>query len=280
MLLVINFSMDFLALYITSRILHIKTSPKRLTLSALLGALYSLIILLRELSGIIGFAVSVAFSLLLCLVAFGKSPPKAFIKTAVVFYTVNFALGGGITAICNLLNLWKNSRNLEVNGTFDILYGDVPFGYLAILGIVCGVFSLISGKFIKNKKTRKTCHITLKENGQCVVFEGLLDSGNLLKEPISGRPVIITGYRTVRPVLPPELLNAFKEQDTTGLKTDIQTKLRLIPVSSVGGSKLLFGFIPQSITLDGRKLDCCIAVENETKKYGECDALVPAVLVE
>lgn len=280
MLLAINFSMDFLALYITSRILHIKTNPKRLTFSAFLGALYSLIILLPNLSDGLGFVFSVAFSLLLCLVAFGKSPPKIFFKRSVVFYTVNFALGGGITAICNLLNLWKNSRNLQVNGTFDILYGDIPFGYLAILGIVCGAFSLISGRIIKNKKAQKTCNITLNENGRSVTFTGLFDSGNLLKEPISGRPVIITGYNTVRPVLPPELLNAFKTQDTTKLDADIQTKIRLIPVSSVGGSKLLFGFIPQSITVDGRKLDCCVAVDSETKQYGECDALVPALLYE
>ena len=113
-LLIINFSMDFLALYITASVLHLKPSNKRMTAAAVLGALYSLFAVTGFQSAALNTVVSIAVSLLLCFVAYGKQKKTYYVKNTIVFYTVNFALGGGITAICNLLNMWKNTKNSHV----------------------------------------------------------------------------------------------------------------------------------------------------------------------
>ena len=148
-LIIINFSMDFLALYITARIMHLKLNPKRITLSSLIGAIYSLVILSLNPSSAISGIISLAIAFLLTVTAYGKQKKITLLKNTAVFYIVNFALGGGITAICNILNIWQNKRNLMINGTFDVLYGDLPFGVLVILALLCGAFSLVSGKLIK-----------------------------------------------------------------------------------------------------------------------------------
>ena len=109
-LLVINFSMDFLSLYITARIMHIKLNSFRITLSAVIGALYSLLIISISTKAIVSGVLSIAFSFLMCFIAYGKFKIARYIKNTIVFYIVNFALGGGITAICNLLNVFYHLR--------------------------------------------------------------------------------------------------------------------------------------------------------------------------
>jgi len=154
-LMVINFSMDFLALYITGKIMHNRQRPFFLTLSAVIGAVYSLVILSLDSDGIIGGTVSILAAFLLTFVAYGKQKISVLIKNTAVFYIVNFALGGGITALCNLLNMWQNKQNVMINGTFDVVYGDIPLGLLVILGPLCGLFSLVSGKLIKKKTAQR-----------------------------------------------------------------------------------------------------------------------------
>jgi len=280
-LLIINFSMDFLALYITATILHLKRSNIRMTAAAVIGAVYSLLSVMSTHSTFTSALISVAVSVLLCFTAYGKHKKTYFLKIAIVFYCVNFALGGGITAICNLLNIWKNTKNIHINGTFDVLYGDIPFGLLALLAIVCGIISVFSGRLAaKNKKTEET-EFTITANGSTVKLNGLIDSGNLLTDPLSGRPVIVVCYDSVRSLLPTELLRFIKTKDPALLNLEnLPPKTRLIPVCTVGKNSLLFAFLPDNILLEGRQVDAFIAIDTNTASYGGNNAVIPAVLTE
>ena len=150
-LMVINFSMDFLALYITAKIMHVKLINYKITISAAIGALYSLFILGFNINDSLTMILSLILSFVLTITAYGKQNIKSLIKNTAVFYLVNFSLGGGITAICNLLNVWQSKRNIMINGTYDVLYGDLPFGLLVLIGLFCGIFSLVSGNIVKRK---------------------------------------------------------------------------------------------------------------------------------
>ncbi len=275
-LMIINFSMDFLALYITAKIMHIRLKSKRITLSALLGAVYSLIILSLNLTGIISGIISLAAAFLLTFTAYGKQKPIVFLKNTAVFYIVNFALGGGITAICNLLNMWQSKRNLMINGSFDVLYGDLPFGVLVILAAVCGLFSLLSGKLIKKKNAEKTCILNISLNQASISLQALVDSGNLLREPISGKPVIITSFNSMRKLIPVELIPLFKNKDTLCLEnTAYSSIVRIIPISTVSGGGLFFALFPDQVTVDGKDADVYIAITADSDNFGGFSAIVP-----
>lgn len=275
-LMVINFSMDFLSLYITSKLLHIKPSQFKLTLSAVTGALYALLILFFNPNASVNFIFSIITAFLLSFIAFGKQTTKNIIKNTCVFFVVNFALGGGITAICNTLNIWKNSRNIMINGTFDVLYGDLPFGLLIFLAILCGAFSFLSGKIIRKKNTQKDCELTITLNKQSVTLKGLIDSGNLLKEPISGKPVIIATFNSLRKIIPPELFDLLKNK-TPNIPYNCQavSRIRIIPTSTVNDKGVLLGIFPDSVTLDKKNVDVYIAITNDKDSFGDFSAIVP-----
>ncbi len=279
-LLIINFCMDFLALYITAKIMHIKLLSRKITLSAALGALYSLFVLLFNITGLFGGVLGISVSFLLTCVAFGKQNGKVLVKNTAVFFGVSFTMGGGITALCNLLNIWKNSRNIVVNGTFDVLYGDVPFGILIVLGAICGFISLIYGKTVKQKASKKEYDLHITLNGREAVIRSFSDSGNLLKEPISGKPVVIATFNSLRKIIPPELFDVFKNRDTSPIySSKYSTKLRLIPTSTVNQKGLLFGIIPDGVVINEKNVDVYVAITPDSESFGGFDAIVPNEII-
>ncbi len=280
-LTVINFSMDFLALYITGKIMHLKLNYKKVTLSAIFGAVYSLVIVACNLAELPSAVFSILVSILLTKIAYGKQKLSVFIKNTLVFYIVNFALGGGITAICNLLNVWQNKRGIIINGTFDTLYGDLPFGLLIIVALVCAFLSLLSGRIIKHNSAKKECTLEISINNNKTSTKALIDSGNLLKEPISCKPVIIIGFEHIRSILPMEIFDIFKTKNLNINSPLLQkSKIRFIPTTSIGGQGLLMALSPDYINLDNKEIDAYIAIDTQNQNYGGYCAIVPEILLQ
>lgn len=279
-LMVINFSMDFLALYVTAGIMHLKPKSSRLTLASAMGAFYSLLVLLFGINGLFGAFLSVSVSCLMTYTAYPRQRPSDYLKNTAVFYLTSFALGGGITAICNLLNVWQNSRGIEINGTFDVIYGDVPFGIFVILAVICALLSRFGGRLAKEKRAKKECVLEITLGGHSVTLKALVDSGNLLKEPISEKPVIIASYDSARKLLPLDMLQVFRSvsfPDTELLRR--YPKIRIIPTSSVGGSRLLLAFCPDRIIIDGKETDAYLAIDPTSSDFGGFKAIVPSVII-
>lgn len=269
--------MDLLVLYITSVILHIKIKPKRLVLSAVSGALYSLLTLYVKLSKASSVLLAILISFILIFVAFGKMKIKRFVTSTVLFYGINFALGGGISALANLFGLWQNSRKVSINGTFDTIYGNIPLWLILTLGIFCGIISLFTFKNAKKRVSSYQTEFTVSFNKKTLVLRGFADSGNFLCEPISGKPVIIVSYNSLRTLFPTEILPLLKEYST-----DLILKapyFRIIPTQSIGGKGFLFGFSPDSITVSETSVDAFIAVDITKKEYNNCDAVIPAEII-
>lgn len=279
-LAVINFSMDFLSLYVTARLMHVPPSPKRLTWAAVLGAAYSLLAVALGISGVFGGILSLAAAFLLTFIAFGKQRNADRLKNTAVFYLVSFALGGGITAVCNTLNVWQNKKEIMINGTFDTVYGDVPFGLLILLAAVCGLFSLVSGKLVRKKAATVECTVELTLGGESVVLPAIADTGNLLKEPISGKPVIIAVLGSVRRLIPIGLIPLFSRGDTSVIEAASNLHVRVIPLSTVSGSSILYGFLPDLVRIDGKICDVYVALSPDASDYGGYPAIVPFEILQ
>ncbi len=273
--------MDYLALFVTAKIMHIKIKNPRLTASAVIGALYSVLIIAFSVNSPLSVFLSILISVIMTKIAFGKQKALSFVKNTIVFYIVNFSLGGGITAICNLLNMWKNKRGIMINGTFDTLYGDLPFGLLVIVASFCGLFSLISGKIIKNRSSKKECTLEISVNNNTITTQALMDSGNLLKEPISGKPVIVVGFETMRSIIPMDIFNVFKNKDLNISDPVFQkARIRFIPATTVGGQGLLLALSPDHARVDEKEIDAYIAIDTQNKEYDGYSAIVPQILLQ
>ena len=96
-LLLLNFGIDFLLLYGTSRILKERVKMKRLILGSIVGSL-SILLLFIELNSLELFIVKVGVSALIILSSFGR---KGFIKNFLYFYLLGIILGGGLSLLNN-----------------------------------------------------------------------------------------------------------------------------------------------------------------------------------
>ena len=71
-LLVVNFCMDYIALYLCGVFVHTIKRKKLLFLSALLGGVYSVVCIFVSGNSLFNFVLNVSVSLLLCYITYGK----------------------------------------------------------------------------------------------------------------------------------------------------------------------------------------------------------------
>ncbi len=132
------------------------------------------------------------------------------------------------------------------------------------------------------------CNIKIKLNNEEIKTKAMIDSGNMLKEPITGTPVIVVESTLLEGAIPHEILKNL-EQIIGGdfnkideeIKKEYMTKLKLIPYSSLGKQNgMLLGIKPDFIEIQKEenfeKIDnVIIGIYNKSlTKKGEYRALV------
>ena len=121
-------------------------------------------------------------------------------------------------------------------------------------------------------------------NGKKTEADGLIDTGNLLKDPLSGKPVICADRRVLRAVLSLEMAQAMEDsQRAAFLPPADACRLRLIPAKTATGHSMLTGFLPDRILISfvhrggeqHRVVDAVVA----STELNEVQVLVPAELI-
>ena len=282
-LFVINFSMDFLSLYIAAAILHRKVNTLSLVLAAGLGSLYAVISLFAAGNDWITLLINIGVSALMCYIVFGADKFIGYTKALLLFYTVSFISGGGITALYNLINSYRDTQQIYINGNIMTVTSGIPLSSFIILAGVSLILSLICGRIFNRKSKQKSVVVTASYNGKVITFNALADSGNLLKEPISGMPVIVTSYSKLKKLLPKELYHIFEKHGTEELYSidfRLIRRVKIIPMTAVGHSGVLMGFVPDSIIVDGVNVEACVAANMSDCDFGGYESLIPATLVD
>lgn len=269
--LVINFTMDFLALYLTARALKRPAPPLRLSLAAALGAGYALASLLLPDGNPLSVFTSLAIPVLLVLIAFGFSGWRELLRTLAVFWAISFLLGGAATAASYLVAQWAK-KEVVIGGQVEALPADLPYWGVIALGLL--VAAVVSFLLRLRKKLPQTATVEVGEDETTLVsLSGLVDSGNLLTEPLSGRAVILID-RSAAAFLPPEL--AFLRGGGT---PSLTPRLRLIPYSTPSGEGIFYGYLPTVVRVNGKPRTACVAIAALPKGEQALPAIVPASLV-
>ena len=105
----------------------------------------------------------------------------------------------------------------------------------------------------------KKIEIILNEG--IVKVNAMVDSGNMLKEPITGKNVIVVEHTCFYDILPIEILNNIEniiggdlEKISEEVKNKYFNKLKFIPFSSLGKQNgMLLGISPQLIRICGEQ---------------------------
>jgi stage II sporulation protein GA (sporulation sigma-E factor processing peptidase) len=254
-----NTILNLFVIYITSKLSHMKLRFFRMLMGAVLGSIFASLIVLYHPFLLQNFAVKILFSSIL---VWGLYFPKTVLDFIKIFCT--FCFSAMLVAGTMFFLLSHLSGNMiTLNGTTFITKGfDFYIGLLTIL--VCWIFIKILYRVKKNHEVRETLLIPLRifvhEKNICI--PALIDSGNLLCDPLTNIPVIVTQWMALKDILPKELfewMHFKKGMETNQIKdalsnTDFVRRIRIIPFQSLGNENdLLLGFKPDKVEIGVEK---------------------------
>ncbi len=246
----INFVINYMLLYLTAAIAHIKPKISRITSGAVLGALYAVLIFLPDLAFGYTAVAKLLFSMGVVAVSYNISGIKLYIKALGIFYLVTFSCGGGVMALFQFADMGASLGMIIKNGVFyihlpwHILFFAIAISYM-VIRFVWGA--------LQNRLSKENMYVKvgLFWEGREVWLDALLDTGNSLCDPLSKAPVIVAEYEYLRPVLPPALLSDAGVPPMETISDDaVKGRLRMIPFSSLGKEHgMLVGFRPDNAVI-------------------------------
>ena len=233
-----NLCMNYIILFATGYLMKQKMNHIRVILSSLLGGIYSVIAYLEIFPLYSHFLMKIVLSISMVYLAFGSKTIKGILKQLIVFYLTSFAFGGCAFA---LLYFIKPENIFIRNGVY---VGTYPLKIAVLGGIIGFIITYIAFKVVKSRLSKKDIYydvcITI-ENKQTQV-KAMLDTGNMLKDPITQTPVIVVEKEKLYGILPANLLDYIETMiggDGQKLlmsseEEEYLRKLRIIPFHSVG----------------------------------------------
>lgn len=247
----INTCMNLLTLMISATLLHRKVSRARAWLSAAVGGLWAVVALFSGIEGFWGLLCDAAVIFLMCATVFAskKTTFWGLFKCTVVGVLTSMILGGVMTALYTLFNRidFPLGNTQEDSGSILIF---------ALIAALAGLATVQGGQFLGLSKKSKYVTVNADLFGKTVTLRALVDTGNHLKEPISGRSVIVADKEHILPSLPPSLSTAFKSPYAEKWLADKRyaTHIRLVPTNTATGKQILPAILPDRLTLtDGKE---------------------------
>lgn len=214
-----NLFMNYIILYGTGFLQKINMKNFKLIISSAIGAIYAIIEYLRIIPIYSNFLMKALLSIIMIYISYNPQSVSKMCKELLMFYLVSFATGGCALALMYLIS--PKSVILR-NGVFVGIY---PFKIILTAGAVG--FIIIQYAFKINKKTLRKkeliCNLEIFINKKSIKMKAFIDSGNILKEPISGMPVIVAEKAIIEKNLEIKMNGGDKTQ-----------KIRLIPYNSIG----------------------------------------------
>jgi stage II sporulation protein GA (sporulation sigma-E factor processing peptidase) len=245
-----NLVFNFYLLWLTSLVSRSGKPPGRILMGAALGATFSLTLLLPQ---SLPVAVTIFFPAAMVFVTFCPFTPIQGLKLLGIYYVITLLSGGALIA----LQLMKGREAFVLGSGAFIL--DSPsltplVLTLALVTVLVRVIWLgISG--LQHTASWRG-QVTLRTGGREKTMEALVDTGNSLREPVSGSPVIIVYYREVMSLL--EGLKVLQGdggggklmQLTECLSASVGPGICIIPFKSLGkGEGYLPGFRPEEVVV-------------------------------
>lgn len=258
-LIILNWYINYFILLGTAKITHIGFNRKRLILSAFIGALFSLMILLPTMNYLLSVVIKFIISNILILVAFNWKSLMSNLKMSFYFSVISFLFAGGMMALETVVNC----RNISLNN--GIVYADFSIKFLIISTTICyGILCAIRYIMDKNSNFSGDWYLTITYEGKTLRVNGLADTGNGLIDTFSGKPVIVCSKTTLSSIIDIPNVDSIYNYNLKGF--------RLIPFSTIDKGGMIVSFKPDNVTIDNlvngfsKSVDVLIGISGECEK--------------
>ncbi len=270
-LIVINIYITYFTLRAAAGMLHTRLRTGRLAAASVSGG-FTALAALAGLPILLSLLLKSALTVLIVLIAFGIGKPAETLLRSFLCIAVSMLICGAAALIHEFA---QTDFVFSANG---YPYLDISALVLVISSaVIYGVLSLWR-RFTDSPSDSVRIPLTVTLHGITVTLSAIADSGNFLRDFLTGRPVILCRADAAQPVLPPNV-RAYLSGSTDDL-----TGIRLIPMTTAAGQSLAAAFRPDSITAEtpyGRKrLDALIAVSDGALENEDFDALINTKLLK
>lgn len=197
-LFLLNAMMDYLLLLASARLAGEPLTRLRFLAGAAAGGLYAVAIFLPGLEFLQLPPCRLAAMAGMLLLAFGGS--RRLGRLAALFLVLSCALGGGVMLVSQL-----GGRGLSLGR--GVLYSgmDLKIVLLAAAGCFAALTLLFSRGGQHWGRKGQLCAAALELEGRRLELTALVDTGNTLSDPVTGRPVAVAEGAALAPLLPREL---------------------------------------------------------------------------
>ncbi len=226
--LLLSLEMDGVLLWLTSRLLGLRTRHFRLLTGALIGILPTLWVLLRQNLYALPWGIVAIWPIVMLSVALAPLPRRLWLASYAIL------LGGTVVAAGLALAMLTWADRVAPN------LPSWPWMFLLLPGIVTGL-TIWGPKWGRRHANAVGTlgDVRLLLDGKAMVVRALWDSGNQLQDPVLRRPVIVIETKVAIEWLPVEVLHWVVEVTQGHLATPPaawQGKLGIISFHSLGGN--------------------------------------------
>lgn len=186
-----NFIIDFIILWTTAKLLHLKPNYIFIILASAFGVGLTFVNFFISLTGFFLFAFKLLIGLSMVAIAFREKFFKKIFLQYLTFLFITFIYGGACFLIC-----------FSFGNIIIATNGVVSYELALPLGIIAGIIFAISlflfqvFQKIKDKaKVENFVYDAMICNNNCQIhLKAFLDTGNTLIDPITNKPVVFISY--------------------------------------------------------------------------------------
>ncbi|WP_416151830.1 sigma-E processing peptidase SpoIIGA [Salipaludibacillus sp. HK11] len=287
----LNFCVDLLLLMLTSFVLKKRTTKLRFFLGALFASMYIVFLFYPQVAFMTHPIMKGIYSVFILLITFRFQQFRSFVQALLMFYFVNFAVGGGLIG----LHFFLQVDHSFIQGTFATRgnqFGS-PISWLFVIVGFPFMFFYAKKRFDSVEavtiRYEETMDVSIQIDDQVYDLKGFVDSGNQLTDPFSKKPVMIIDMTKVSNEFPKELflLSMAKPNDFQQIPEKFAGKISLVPYRTIGSNQQFIWTVrPDKVTVyEGENaFDCSktlVGLSNKSLgENGEYDCLLHPTMMQ
>lgn len=280
LLFFVNFCIDFQCMFLTAKLTKRHFFVWRAALFSALGATYAVAALFVSITGVVALLIDLFVCYLMCLGAFLERGERirAVLLPFFFYFGVSFLVGGAMSGMASLL-----SRLTLPYGSGG---GETSGGAFFLLALAGGVLTFVWGSISRRRSAVERARLRVEMGASSASLLGVVDTANLLCDPVSQRPVIILSRGVAKRLFSTPLADIFATSNTAAmadLPREWIKRVRLLPSVTVTGEQLLLGIVPDRVFLDTgkgeRAVDVLVAFAPLSLDGDSFEALIPSILI-
>ncbi len=250
----LNWLFDSLLLYWTSIILKQRVAFWRLLAGGLLGSMLILLAFTSYSAWVDNIFIKFLISIFMVMTVFGFIRLKVFLKSLMTLYFITFLSGGILLGLHYFFSFQVADMAISTQMGIN-RFGDPMSWFFVIVGFpLAWQYSkrTLDGMEMTKLHYDQLVRVRLEIGDFKAEFQGLIDSGNQLYDPISKSPVMIVSIVGKESEIPADMLPLFENPDKLLQQGEITEytwadRIRVIPYKVIGQNHQLLTAIKPDV---------------------------------